>query len=98
MWNVFQGSGQCSHFNQREMIVHCIQFVSDEVLPEGHDFVFVELPAGAAIFYRESALSPQSLEDSWTAYRSLSARPPQQPQPMAPEFPLILRQLHGLAA
>lgn len=48
-----------------------IRFVDDDALPAGHDFLFVEMPGGAMIFYRESALSPQSLEDSWAAYRAL---------------------------
>lgn len=48
-----------------------ITFVGDDVLPPGHDFAFVVTPEGAWIFYRESALSPKSLEDSWSAYRAL---------------------------
>lgn len=51
--------------------MHAIYFVDDSELPAGHDFVLVEIPDGALVFYRESALSPQVLEDSWTAYREL---------------------------
>jgi len=58
---------------------HCITFVDDDALPAGHDFVFVELPAGAHIFYRESALTEQTLEDSWAAYRALRRIPPVEP-------------------
>lgn len=51
-----------------------ITFVDDDALPEGHDFMFVALAGGGChIFYRESRLSPQSLEDSWAAYRALLA-------------------------
>ena len=51
--------------------MHAIHFVDDSELPEGCDFLFVAIPEGGLIFYRESALSPQSLEDSWAAYRAL---------------------------
>lgn len=51
--------------------MHAIHFVDDGELPTGHDFMLVDLPEGALIFYRESALSPQPLEDSWAAYRAL---------------------------
>lgn len=53
-----------------------IQFV--DALPEGHDFMFVQTDGGALIFYREDALTPETLEDSWAAYRAivLSSEPP----------------------
>lgn len=51
---------------------HAIKFIDDGALPEGYDFVFVALPDGGGwIFYRESAISPDSLEGSWAAYRAL---------------------------
>ena len=51
---------------------HAIRFVDDDALPEGHDFAFVGLPGGGGwIFYRQSAVDPKVLEDSWTAYRAL---------------------------
>lgn len=59
--------------------MHSIKFVGDEELPEGHDFVFVEIPDGALIFYRESALTEESLMDSWAAYRALQRKPPVHP-------------------
>ena len=56
---------------------YAIRFVDDDALPDGHDFVFVVLAdGGGLILYRRSALSPQSLEDSWTAYRALANPPP----------------------
>lgn len=56
---------------------HAIQFVDDDALPEGHDFAFVGLPdGGGLIFYRRSALSPESLEGSWAAYRALGGPSP----------------------
>lgn len=51
--------------------MHTIHFVNDEAMPEGHDFIFIQTALGALIFYRESALSPEVLEDSWAAYRAL---------------------------
>jgi hypothetical protein len=53
------------------MNTYGISFVDDDALAMGHDFAFVDIPDGGWIFYRESALSPVSLEDSWTAYRAL---------------------------
>lgn len=56
---------------------HAIRFVDDDALPDGYDFVFIgHEDGGGWIFYRRSALSPRSLEDSWTAYRALSKNPP----------------------
>ena len=50
---------------------HTIHFVDDAELPEGHDFMLVMLDdATGHLFYRESALSPRVLEDSWEAYRA----------------------------
>lgn len=51
-------------------MTHAINFVDEAALPEGQDFLFVSIPSGALIFYRESALSPAVLEDSWAAYRA----------------------------
>lgn len=51
--------------------MHAIHFVDDDELPEGQDFLFVAIPEGGLIFYRESALSPSMLEDSWAAYRAI---------------------------
>lgn len=51
---------------------HGIRLVDDEELPPGHDFVFVGTPdGGRLIFYRQSAISAECLEDSWAAYRAL---------------------------
>lgn len=59
---------------------HCITIVDDDALPEGHDFVYVDFPAGAHIFYRRSTLAEGPLEDSWAAYRALMMRrPPKSP-------------------
>lgn len=56
--------------------MHQIRFVDDAALPEGHDFVLVQTPTGAAIFYRESAITPRVLEESWAAYRSMRTTQP----------------------
>lgn len=56
-----------------------IRFVGDDELPEGHDFVFAHAGESAMIFYRESAVSPESLEDSWAAYRATLGRQPRDP-------------------
>lgn len=55
---------------------HHITIVDDDALPEGHDFVYVNLPTGAHIFYRRSTLDVGPLEDSWAAYRALLRRGP----------------------
>lgn len=62
-----------------ESALHVINFVSDEAMPPGHDFIFVALPMGALMFYRESAITPQTLEDSWAAYRALQRGKPLEP-------------------
>lgn len=59
--------------------MHGIQFVDDDALPAGHDFMLVTGPGGNMIFYRESAVTPSNLEDSWAAYRALQAAPPGSP-------------------
>lgn len=53
---------------------YSIKFVSDEAMPEGHDFIFIETPCGAVIVYRETAVTPDTLEASWAAYRALGGR------------------------
>jgi hypothetical protein len=55
------------------MTAYGITFVDDGAMMDGHDFAFVAIPDGGWIFYRESTLSPESLEDSWAAYRALLA-------------------------
>lgn len=59
--------------------MHAIQMVDDATMPDGLDFMFVQLDDGAMIFYRESAICAEVLEDSWAAYRALldhHTRPP----------------------
>lgn len=59
---------------------HRIQFVNDEDMPEGHDFILVApQPCGALILYRESAVNERVLEDSWSAYRALRRTRPLDP-------------------
>lgn len=59
---------------------HRITIVDDDVMPDGHDFVFIRHSAGAHIFYRRSTLDEGPLEDSWAAYRALMWRqPPRSP-------------------
>ena len=48
-----------------------IAFVDDEDMPDGHDFLLVTEASRAWIFYRRSALTPRTLEQSWLAYRRL---------------------------
>lgn len=56
--------------------MHEIRFVSDEAMPPGHDFVLVQCGArDYVILYRESAITPKVLEDSWAAFRALAADP-----------------------
>ena len=48
-----------------------ITFAEDNAMPEGFDFALVLMADGVRAFYRESALSPDLLEDSWSAVRAL---------------------------
>lgn len=50
---------------------HSIKFVADNALPEGHDFVLIQTPTATVVVYRESAITPDLLEQSWAAYRAL---------------------------
>lgn len=59
--------------------MHAIEIVDDEHMPDGHDFVFVDLADGAVILYRRSALTRTTLEDSWAAYRALLGEQPTPP-------------------
>lgn len=49
-----------------------------EDLPDGHDFLLVRTCHQVVVVYRESALSPRVLEDSWAAYRALVIHPPRE--------------------
>lgn len=56
------------------MGTHSIIFLGDHEMPKGHDFVLIDMPCGAVILYRESAVTPETLEASWAAYRALGGR------------------------
>ena len=60
--------------------MHSIQFVDGDRLPEGYDFLFIAVPDGGLIFYREDAVTPTSLEDSWAAYRAAEGGPRKTPK------------------
>lgn len=51
-----------------------ISFVDDDAL-DHHDFVYVDVPGGGWMFYRESGLSPVSLEDSCAAAIAAQSAP-----------------------
>ena len=59
--------------------MHEIRFASDDEMPEGHDFVFAHAGESAMILYRESAITPEVLMDSWAAYRATLGRTPREP-------------------
>lgn len=59
--------------------MHAIRFIDDQDMPEGHDWVFVEIPHGALVFIRKSALVEQSFEQAWDAYRAAKTYPPVEP-------------------
>lgn len=67
--------------------MHRIEFVDDDALPDGHDFMLVTNGSDALIFYRRSEVTPANLEDSWAAYRALRAKgtPPGTAEPDAAE-------------
>lgn len=61
--------------------MHRIKFVGDDELPAGHDFVVVQQGDALRIFYRQSAMSPALLEESWAALRALQMQQPVPPPP-----------------
>jgi len=53
-----------------------VKVVDDAVLPEGHDFVLVQVDGRMTVCcFREGAITPRVLEDSWAAYRTLANVP-----------------------
>jgi hypothetical protein len=51
---------------------HVIVFVRE--LPQGHDFLLIEEPDRVIVAYREGAICPEVLMDSWAAYRTMRRR------------------------
>ena len=51
---------------------HTVHVVSDDALPEGHDYVLVQHEGGFDVFYREGAISAGSVGSAWAAYRALA--------------------------
>ena len=82
--------------------MHEIRFASDDEMPEGHDFVFAHAGGSALIVYRESAITPEVLMDSWAAYRATLGRSPREPSAVRPASVGIpdqrLEGAHRLAA
>lgn len=58
-----------------------IRFVPE--LPDGHDFLLVATTHEVVILYRDSAVCPRVLEDSWAAFRALSEAPTSDPLALA---------------
>lgn len=54
-----------------------VQYVDDDKMPAGHDFVMAEDEDGnVLLFLRQGAgSSPATLEDAWAAYRLLAGQP-----------------------
>jgi hypothetical protein len=53
--------------------MHSVYFVDDDELPVEQDFLLIDLPNGGLAFHRASAVCPKHLEDSWAAWRALTA-------------------------
>lgn len=49
-----------------------VEFVCDEAMPEGRDFVLVQGDEWVVMAYRQSAVCPEVLEDSWAAFRAVA--------------------------
>lgn len=49
--------------------MYAVNFVSDDAMPDGHDFMVVQVGRDFGAFYRASAISASVIEDSWAAYR-----------------------------
>lgn len=50
-----------------------ITFLGDDSFAPGVDFALVAMADGGWLFYRESAVCPRVLSESWAAYRALLA-------------------------
>ncbi len=59
--------------------MYSIRFVNDDDLPAGHDFVLVAIGEDVVFFFRSSAVTPQTLEEAWAAFRAFDR--PAQPLP-----------------
>jgi hypothetical protein len=55
-------------------MTYAVRFVDDQAMPEGRDFVLVQLADDEmVVFYRASAVTARTIEVSWAAYRKLVA-------------------------
>lgn len=49
-----------------------VEFVGDDFLPDGQDFMLVEGDGFAIVFYRESAVCPALIRDGWAALNAVA--------------------------
>lgn len=59
-----------------------ITFDDSTLLPDGHDFAFVVTLDAVHAFYRETAVCPELLEDSWAAMRCMRGEDESSAEPM----------------
>lgn len=51
--------------------MYAVEFVGDDALPAGHDFMLVQTPEGAIVYMKQSAITQETIESSWAAYRAV---------------------------
>lgn len=52
--------------------MYAVSFVSDDAMPDGHDFMVLRVGSDYRAVYRASAVTPSVIEASWAAYRRLT--------------------------
>jgi len=52
-----------------------VKFVDDRALPEGQDWIFVEVDGGLYFVVKESRVTPEVLDQAWAAYRRMAFGP-----------------------
>lgn len=53
--------------------MHTIQLVNSTALPLGHDFMVLQAGVDNVTFYRETAISAETIESAWAALTALRA-------------------------
>jgi len=49
-----------------------VEFVGDEAMPEGRDFVLIQGGGRTRLFYRASAVRPELICDGWAALHAVA--------------------------
>lgn len=52
---------------------HEVQFVDDQEMPDGHDWLLIDTGRAMICAVRHSRLCPEVLEEAWAGYRLMAA-------------------------